>query len=118
MNKGITSPTAQRNIDTILAWLDAHNRRDMKAIDCYTDDIEIVEMPTGVVCKGMDKMRELAGMAYRRKGWKELTNIIATETGAQVAMAARLRAQIFFRSLHSRAKMRGGMPRPARIVEW
>ena len=42
MDKGTTSPTAQRNIDTIFAWLDAHNRRDMKAIDCYTDDIEIV----------------------------------------------------------------------------
>jgi hypothetical protein len=34
MDEGTTSPTAQRNIDTILAWLDAHNRRDMKAIDC------------------------------------------------------------------------------------
>jgi ketosteroid isomerase-like protein len=75
IDKGTTSPTAQRNIDAILAWLDAHNRQDMKAIDCYTDDIEIVEMPTGVVYKGMDKMRELAAMAYRRKGWKELTNI-------------------------------------------
>jgi ketosteroid isomerase-like protein len=80
MDRGTTSPTAQRNIDTICAWLDAHNRQDMKAIDCYTDDIKIVEMPTGVVYKGMDKMRELAATAYRREGWKELTNIIATET--------------------------------------
>jgi Resolvase, N terminal domain len=34
----------------------------------------------------------------------------------QVAMAAGLRAQILFWSFHGRAKMRGRMPRPARIV--
>jgi hypothetical protein len=62
------NPIVQRNIDTIRAGLDAHNRQDMKAIDCYTEDIEIVEMPTGVVYRGLDKMRELAQMAYRRKG--------------------------------------------------
>ncbi len=83
------SPTTQRNIDTIRAWLDGHNRQDMKAIDCYTEDIEIVEMPTGVVYKGMDKMRELARMAYRRKGWKDLTHIIATETEACVEYIAK-----------------------------
>jgi hypothetical protein len=33
-------------------------------------------------------------------------------------MAAGLRAQILFRSFHGRAKMRGRMPRPARIVEY
>jgi hypothetical protein len=85
MDKGTTSPTAQRN-NTCLAG--RHNRQDMKAIECYSDDIEIVEMPTGVVYKGMDKMRELAGMAYRRNGWKELTNIIATETEACVEYVA------------------------------
>src|ERR1700730_3091747 len=36
----------------------------------------------------------------------------------QVAMAAGLRAQISFWSFHGRAKMRGRMPRPARIVEY
>jgi hypothetical protein len=36
----------------------------------------------------------------------------------QVAMAAGLRAQILFWSFHGRAKMRGRMPRPARIVEY
>ena len=66
----MNTPTAQRNIDTIHAWLDAHNRQDIKAIDYYAEDIEIVEMPTGVVYRGMEKMRELARMAYRRKGWK------------------------------------------------
>ena len=33
-------------------------------------------------------------------------------------MAAGLRAQILFWSFHGRAKMRGRMPRPARIVEY
>jgi len=79
----------QRNIDTIIDWLDAHNRLDMKAIDYFTNDIEIVEMNTGVVYKGMEKMRELAKMAYRRKGWKDLTNIFATETEACVEYIAR-----------------------------
>jgi len=60
-------------IERASSWLDAHNRQDMKVIDCYTEDIEIVEMPTGVVYKGMAKMRELPRMAYRRKGWKDLT---------------------------------------------
>src|SRR3984893_559636 len=36
----------------------------------------------------------------------------------QVAMAAGLRAQILFWSFHGCAKMRGRMPRPARIVEY
>jgi ketosteroid isomerase-like protein len=83
------SPVTQRNIDTIHAWLDAHNRQDMRAIDCYTEDIEIVEVPTGVVYKGMDKMRELARMAYRRKARKDLTQIIATDTAACVEYIAR-----------------------------
>ena len=61
----------------------------MKALDFYTEDIEIVEMPTGVVYKGLDKMRELARMAYRRKGCKELTNTIATETEACVEYIAK-----------------------------
>ena len=62
----------------------------MKAIDCYTEDIEIVEMPTGVVYKGMAKMRELPRMAYRRKGWKDLTHIIATETERVWSMSREL----------------------------
>ena len=85
----MTNPIIQRNIDTIRFWLDAHNCQDMKAIDCYTEDVEIVEMATGVVYKGMDKMRELAKLAYSRKGWKDLTHIIATETDACVEYIAR-----------------------------
>jgi len=42
-------------IERASSWLDTHNRQDMKAIDCYTEDIEIVEMSTGVVYKGMAK---------------------------------------------------------------
>jgi hypothetical protein len=71
-------------VETIRAWLDAHNRQDMKALDFYAEDIEIIEMPTGVTYKGMDKMRELARMAYGCKGCKELTNVIATEAEACV----------------------------------
>jgi hypothetical protein len=77
-------------IERASSWLDAHNRQDMKAIDCYTEDIEIVEMPTGVVYKGMAKMRELPRMAYRRKGWKDLTHIIATETERVWSMSREL----------------------------
>src|SRR5215470_327020 len=79
MNNAVSNPVIQRNIQTIRAWLDAHNRQDMKALDFYTDDIEIIEMPTGVVYKGMDKMCEFARIAYGRKACKELTNVIATE---------------------------------------
>jgi hypothetical protein len=77
-------------IERASSWLDAHNRQDMNAIDCYTEDIEIVEMPTGVVYKGMAKMRELPRMAYRRKGWKDLTHIIATETERVWSMSREL----------------------------
>jgi hypothetical protein len=37
----------------------------------------------------MAKMRELAKMAYRRRGWKDLTHIFATETEACVEYIAR-----------------------------
>ena len=92
MEKSIVSasnPVVERNINTIRTWLDAHNRQDMRAIDCFTPDIEIIEMPTGVVYRGMEKMRELAKMAYRRKGWKDLTHIFATETDACVEYTAK-----------------------------
>ena len=89
MNNAGSNLLIQRNIHTIRAWLDAHNRQDMKAVDFYTEDIEIIEMPTGVVYKGMDQMRELARIAYRRKGCKELTNVIATEAEACVEYVAK-----------------------------
>lgn len=87
--KNNANPIVQKNIDTILSWLEMHNHQDMKAIDFFSDDIEIVEMNTGVTYKGMEKMRELAKIAYRRKGWKDLTNIFATETEACVEYLAR-----------------------------
>jgi len=61
----------------------------MKALDFYAEDIEIIEMPTGVVYKGMDKMRDSARMAYGRKASKELTNVIASETEACVEYVAK-----------------------------
>jgi ketosteroid isomerase-like protein len=89
MNNAVGNPVIQRNIHTIRAWLDAHNRQDMKALDFYAEDIEIIEMPTGVIYKGMEKMRELARMAYGCKGCKELTNVIATEAEACVEFVAK-----------------------------
>lgn len=71
--------TAQENIDIIKAWLDAHNRQDMKALDYMDEDVEIVEVPTGVVYRGMEDMKRLAEMAYSRKGDKVLTHIFATD---------------------------------------
>jgi hypothetical protein len=53
MNNAVDNPVIQRNIHTIRACLDAHNRQDMKAFDFYAEDIEIIEMPTGVTYKGM-----------------------------------------------------------------
>ncbi len=84
-----SNPIVQRNIDTLLAWLDAHNHQDMKALDYFVEDVVMKEMNTGVVYKGMEKMRELAKMAYRRKGWKDMTNIFATETEACLEYLAR-----------------------------
>jgi hypothetical protein len=55
MNNAVDNPVIQRNIHTIRASLDAHNRQNMKAFDFYAEDIEIIEMPTGVTYKGMDK---------------------------------------------------------------
>jgi ketosteroid isomerase-like protein len=88
------NPLVKRNIDTILNWLELHNRQDMAAIDGYAEDIEIAEMNTGVVYKGMAKMRDLARIAYRRKGWKELTNLFATEDEACVEYIARADASL------------------------
>lgn len=51
---------AQENMNMIRAWIDAHNRQDMKALDYMDENIEIIEIPTGVVYKGMTKMKELA----------------------------------------------------------
>jgi ketosteroid isomerase-like protein len=89
-----TNPIVKRNIDTILTWLELHNRRDMAAIACFAEDIEITEMNTGVVYKGMAKMRDLARIAYRRKGWKDLTNLVATEDEACVEYIARADASL------------------------
>lgn len=80
---------AQENMRIIRAWIDAHNRQDMKALEYLDEDIEIVEIPTGVVYKGMAKMKELAEMAYRRHGWKDITHIMATNEEVCVEYIAR-----------------------------
>jgi ketosteroid isomerase-like protein len=72
-------PAAQENMRIIRAWIDAHNRQDMKALDYLDEQIEIIEVPTGVIYKGMTKRRELAEIAYRRRGYKEMTHLMATE---------------------------------------
>jgi ketosteroid isomerase-like protein len=70
---------AQANVVLMKAWLDAHNRQDMKALDYMSDDVEIVEMPTGVVWRGRHDMEDLARLAYSRKSYKRLTHIFATD---------------------------------------
>ncbi|SRR6266702_1616599 len=80
---------AQENVNIIRAWIDAHNRQDMKALDYMDENIEIIEIPTGVVYKGMTKMKELAKIAYRRRGWKDITNLIATDDEVCVEYIAR-----------------------------
>lgn len=44
--------TAQENMRSIRPWIDAHNRQDMKALDYLDENIEIIEIPSGVVYKG------------------------------------------------------------------
>jgi len=74
----------QANLSLMKAWLDAHNRQDMKALDYIADDIEIVEVPTGVVWRGRRDMENLARLAYSRKSQKGLTHAFATATEACV----------------------------------
>jgi ketosteroid isomerase-like protein len=80
---------AQENMRIIHAWIDAHNRQDMKALDYLDEQIEIIEIPTGVIYKGMAKMKELAAVAYRRRGYKEITHIMATDEEVCVEYTAR-----------------------------
>jgi len=78
------SAAAQANLELIKAWLDAHNRQDMKALDYLSDDVEIVEIPTGVIWRGRQDMENLARLAYSRKSDKRLTHIFATDNDACV----------------------------------
>lgn len=75
---------AQANVELIKAWLDAHNRQDMRALDYMSDDVEIVVTPTGVVWRGRRAMEDLARLAYSRKSYKRLTHIFATDREACV----------------------------------
>jgi ketosteroid isomerase-like protein len=75
---------AHANIELMKAWLDAHNRQDMRALDYMSDDVEIVETPTGVVWRGRGDMEDLARLAYSRKSYKRLTHIFATDKEACV----------------------------------
>ena len=75
---------ARVNVKLMQAWLDAHNRQDMKALDYMSDDVEIVEIPTGVVWRGCRDMENLARLAYSRKSLKRLTRVFATDKEACV----------------------------------
>jgi ketosteroid isomerase-like protein len=92
MIMALLQTAAQENMRIIRAWIDAHNRQDMKALDYLDENIEILEIPTGVVYKGMAKMKELAQMAYRRHVWKEITHIMATDE--EVCVEYTVRADI------------------------
>jgi ketosteroid isomerase-like protein len=84
-----TSPAARENVKTMLAWIEAHNRQDMKALDYMHGDVEIVQVPTGVVYRGMAQMKKLATMAYSRRGDKEITNVFASDEEACIEYIAR-----------------------------
>jgi ketosteroid isomerase-like protein len=73
------SPAARHNMDIIRAWLDAHNRQDMQALDYMDDEVEIVETPTGVVWRGRQDIESLARLAYERRSYKELTHLFAAD---------------------------------------
>ncbi len=82
------SSAARANVELVMAWLDAHNRQDMKALDYMSDDVEIAETPTGVVWRGRKDMENLARLAYSRKSHKKLTHVFATDTEACVEYVA------------------------------
>jgi ketosteroid isomerase-like protein len=84
-----TTTEARENVKIMLAWIDAHNRQDMKALDYMHEDVEIVEVPTGVVYRGMQQMKKLAAMAYSRRGDKEVTNVFASDDEACIEYVAR-----------------------------
>jgi len=84
-----TSPAAHENVRTMLAWIDAHNRQDMKALDYMHEDVEIVKVPTGVVYRGMAQMQGLATMAYCRRAYKKVTNVFASDDEACIEYIAR-----------------------------
>src|SRR5215472_14053153 len=67
-----TAAIAPKNVKTMLAWIEAHNRQDMGALDYMHEDVEIVQVATGVVYHGMEQMKKLAAMAYSRRGDKEV----------------------------------------------
>jgi ketosteroid isomerase-like protein len=55
-----TTSAARENVKIMLAWIDAHNHQDMKALDYMHEDVEIVQVPTGVVYRGVAQMQRLA----------------------------------------------------------
>lgn len=74
----LAQTAAQKNIDLIRAWLDAHNRQDRKALDYLDENVEFIQIPTGSVSRWKD-MENLMKLAYSRKSYKELTHIFATD---------------------------------------
>ena len=89
-NPSDSATRAQSNISIVRAWIDAHNRHDPKALDCMDDSIEVVEAPTGAVHKGLDAVKKLTEDAYARGGWKDITNLFASEDQACVEYVARI----------------------------
>jgi ketosteroid isomerase-like protein len=80
---------ARDNVKTLLAWIDAHNHQDMRALDYMHEDVEIVQVATGVVYRGMPQMKKLAAMAYSRRADKEVTNVFASDDEACIEYIAR-----------------------------
>lgn len=85
----LTQTAAQKNIDIIRAWLDAHNRQDRKALDYLDENVEIIQIPTGSVSHWED-LENLMKLAYTRKSYKELTHIFATDDEVCAEYTARI----------------------------
>src|SRR5262249_12381869 len=74
---------ARVNVKLMKAWLGAHNRQDMKALDYMSDGVEIVEIPTGVVWRGRRDMENLARLGYSRKSQEVDTRVRHRQGGVR-----------------------------------
>jgi len=84
-----TPPAARENVKTMRAWVEAHNHQDMGALNYMHEDVEIVQVPTGVVYRGMAQMQRLARMAYSRRAYKKVTNVFASDDETCIEYIAR-----------------------------
>ena len=89
---GAVSARSQSNLDVMRGWIDAQNRQDQDGALAFLDvGVEVEDVPTGVKYKGLDAMKEMAGVAHGVQGIKEITNLFANEDWACVEYVAKAR---------------------------